>query len=97
MNKKLSELSEKFIIYYSEDNYIHIYSTPVDKISIDEFMKYDVPCKDCLVQSMCITGQNNINDIFIKEGIKLKLCEKMEKFIDINRFLFNRVSFEKAY
>lgn len=96
MDKKLSELKERFIIYYSEDNYIHIYSTPVDTITVDEFMKYDIPCKDCLVQSMCITGQNKINDIVIKDGIKLKLCEKMEKFICQNRPFFNRVTLHKG-
>lgn len=96
MDKKLSELKEKFIIYYSEDNYIYIYSTPVDKITINEFMKYDIPCKNCLVQSMCIIGQNNINGIVIKEGIKLQLCERMEKFIGINRPLFNKVTIKGA-
>ena len=97
MDKKLSELKEKFIIYYETDNNIHIYSTPVDAITIDEFMKCDVPCKDCLVQSMCLTGQNNINNIVIKEGIKLRLCERIEKFISKNRSIFNRVTFETTY
>ena len=92
MNKKLSELKEKFIIYYETDNIVHIYSTPIDAITKDEFIKCDIPCNNCLVQSMCLCNQNDINDIVIKEGIKLQLCGSLKKFISKNRSLFNRVT-----
>lgn len=96
MNKKITELEEKFIIYYETENIAQIYSTPTKSITIDEFNKYNVPCKECLVQSMCITEQNNINNIFVKEGIKLQLCENIKRFININDYLFNKVKYKKG-
>jgi hypothetical protein len=97
MNRKLSELKEKFIIYYSEDNYIHIYSIPVNKITKDEFMKCDIPCKDCLVQTMCLLGTNSISHLVINDGIKIQLCDRMKEFIIENESLFNRVTFKTTY
>lgn len=92
MNKKLSDLKEKFIIYYATNDIVHIYATPVDKITRDEFMKCDIPCKDCLVQAMCLEDQNNISHLVINGGIKIQLCERMKEFISKNKSLFNRVT-----
>jgi len=92
MDIKITELKEKFIIYYESDNIVHLCSTPHNSITTDEFMKYNIPCKDCLVQSMCLNRLDDIGPITINSGIKIQLCEKMKKFIGKNKPLFNRVT-----
>jgi len=93
MDMYLNELEEPFILYYTQDNSINIFTTLTDKLTINEFMKYDIPCNNCLVQSMCINNQNNIKHVIINGGIDIILCEKLQKFIDGNRKLFNIVTF----
>jgi len=97
MDRKMSELSEKFIVYYSLDNSIDIFTTLENKSTMDEFIKCNSPCKDCLVQSMCINGRNNIEHIVVNGGITMKLCEKLKEFISNNKTLFNRVEFKNVY
>lgn len=95
MDRKITELSEKFIVYYALDNSVDIYTTletnRTTKLTMDEFMKYNPPCKECLVQSMCINGQDHIEHIIINGGITIKSCEKLKSFIEGNQPLFNRV------
>lgn len=97
MDKKLSELKEKFIIYYATNDIVHIYAIPVDKKTMDEFMKCDIPCKDCLVQTMCLGGTDSIGHLVINGGIKIQLCERMKEFISKNKSLFNRVTFRSVH
>jgi len=97
MDRKMSELSEKFIVYYSLDNSIDIFTTLENKSTMDEFIKCDSPCKNCLVQSMCINGRDNIEHIIINGGITMKSCEKLKSFIKKNRFLFNQVEFKNVF
>jgi len=97
MDIKITELSEKFIIYYTSDDYINIFTPLTNEETIDEFIKYDIPCKDCLVQSMCIKDRIFIDCDNKYRGINLKICEKLKRFIDKNRPLFLSVRLETAY
>lgn len=56
-------------------------------LTLEEFIKYDPPCKECLVQPTClIVRKHNISYKRV-DDIELKICEKLEKFLTINKFL----------
>jgi len=66
---------EKIDYLLTKDKQLYIYS------SIYKFLEYNPPCKNCLVQSMCI----KINTF---ETICLKSCHSIRTFINDNECLF---------
>jgi len=55
------------------NNYIYVYNT------MHVFFKTNPPCKECLVQSMCLKANDNISSPWIRT----RICNKLIKFIDI--------------
>jgi hypothetical protein len=46
-------------------------------------MKYNPPCKDCLVCNMCIKENNNTSSVYCTDPyLYIKICEKLKDFID---------------
>jgi hypothetical protein len=41
-------------------------------------MGFNPPCKDCLVQNMCINTTDNSYD---KQVLNIKTCEKLNRFL----------------
>lgn len=66
-------------IRYSKNtiNHIRIYTLT------DNFMKYDPPCKECLIQSMCINEHlaHPTNDS-LPDHINIRTCENLKNFIN---------------
>jgi len=51
-------------------------------VLIDEFLKINPPCKECLVQAMCISDISlTYNQDLYKECIKFKPCVIIENFL----------------
>lgn len=52
--------------------------------TIEDFMKKDPPCKECLVQSMCLTEYEYDvpNEIKVYYEMTIDLCERMNEFIN---------------
>jgi hypothetical protein len=70
-----------FILYADgHNNYIYIYH------SIDDFFKVNPPCKECLVNSMCIT---DIRKMVV--GIQIKSCSLLKEFIRKEQKKFNHI------
>lgn len=63
--------------YYYTVNHIHILDFTWDK-----FMKYNPPCKECLVQGMCITH----HDYFSEPFVTTKACNILYEFITNNKY-----------
>jgi len=68
--------------YYKSNNtqrYIYMISS-----SIDHFMKYNPPCKECLIQNMCLTEYEydipNEKNVYYE--MTIELCERMEEFMN---------------
>jgi hypothetical protein len=59
------------------------------KTTVDEFMEYIPPCKDCIVRPVCLeTNNGNINNPFIitqKCSTLRKYLEKNNSFVIIER------------
>ena len=58
-------------------------STVLYDLTIDNFMKYNPPCKKCLVQSMCLKPNDNV----LSPWIRTRLCVILNEFILINKFI----------
>jgi len=99
MNIRITDLEEKFVFYYTSEDYINIFlpltSEETDEKTIDEFIKCASPCKECLIQSMCIKDRIYIDSNKRYRGISLKICEKLKEFISKNRPLFFPVKLQK--
>ena len=54
----------------SPDIYIH-------QTTIDNFMKHEPPCKECLIQRMCIKQDSD----HVHNFIHINLCDKLKEFI----------------
>lgn len=52
-------------------------------LTINKFMKYNPPCKECLVQSMCLKANDNVSPPWIRT----RLCGKLNEFIITNKFI----------
>ena len=52
-------------------------------MDINRFMKYNPPCKECLVQNMCLEEYMPITK---QISLQLKKCEKLDKFINSRIF-----------
>ncbi len=51
--------------------------------TIEEFMEFNPPCKECLVQSMCLKYYNDISPPWIRT----RLCANLNEFILANKFI----------
>jgi len=60
--------------------------------TINNFMKYNPPCKDCLVQCMCLLNRDNSSP----PHIRAKTCNILYKFIKENRS-FHISEFKKRF
>jgi hypothetical protein len=49
-------------------------------LTIKGFMKFNPPCKECLIQSMCLTEYE-----YATPELTMKLCEKMYNYIIIDK------------
>jgi hypothetical protein len=65
--------SEDILCTFNEnDTNIYIHQT-----TIDNFMKHDPPCKECLIQIMCIKQDLD----HIHNFININLCNELREFI----------------
>jgi hypothetical protein len=51
----------------------------INAISLDEFMKEDPPCKECLIQGMCIKQITNIKF----SSLRIEICEKFKEYLEV--------------
>ena len=56
-------------------NYLYIHD-----VTIDKFLEYDPPCKECLVQATCLRNSTNIVTEYSKY-IYLEMCDRLKFFI----------------
>lgn len=66
--------------YYNYlDRILYIYD-----LTIDKYLNENTPCKDCLVNTICLNdkelvyGKNNL------PILKIKLCKKLKNFVENN-------------
>ena len=64
------------VIYTRNGVYTHIYYTP-----LDTFMGSCPPCKECLVQNMCIDITPNNYE---KEVLTIRACDRLNEFVENN-------------
>ena len=59
-------------------------------ISKDQFLKFNPPCKECLIQSMCIesTFVEYITSVDTND-LKLNSCERLKTFLNIDESFRN--------
>jgi hypothetical protein len=69
------------IIYTRNGVYTHIYYTP-----LDTFMGTNPPCKECLIQNMCIDITPNT---YHKEELKIRTCDRLTNFVE-NNYWFDK-------
>ena len=73
-------------VKYSRNGaYTHIYYT-----SLDTFMGSCPPCKECLVNTMCINITDNKYD---KEELKIRTCDRLNDFVK-NNYWFDTYWFD---
>jgi hypothetical protein len=49
-------------------------------------MRYNPPCKDCLVCNMCINEKlNNVSAEVFEPYLYIKICDKLKNFINNNK------------
>jgi hypothetical protein len=54
----------------------------ISDLTIDEFLEYDPPCKECLVQATCLYTSTVIDNEYSKY-IYLNLCDRLNDYIKI--------------
>ena len=69
---------KKEILFLNSSEVVFIYKT------VNNFMKHNPPCKDCLIQGMCLSNVSYNNNDFI--CIKIKKCKQLINFINNNKF-----------
>jgi hypothetical protein len=52
----------------------------MEDITIDEFLEYDPPCKECLVQATCLRNSTAIVTEHTKY-IYLRMCDELNDYI----------------
>ena len=67
------------IKYFRTSLYIYLLDS-----TMNNFMKYNPPCKDCLVQCMCLSNCDNSSTPYITA----KTCSILYKFIKKNRSFY---------
>ncbi len=77
------------IEYYIALGNVYIYNMP-----LEEYMKYNPPCKECLIQTMCLEyiedytsiGSKMLMDTLVPRIlIKGNACENLRKFLEKNK------------
>lgn len=70
-------MKTRFFLAPSEpkDDYISFYPDG----TIKEFMKHNPPCKQCLIQAICIRYNNHL---------EIKACDKLKNFIMNNKYFY---------
>jgi len=67
---------------YMKDNYNYDNLNPKTHIlmysSLDNFMKYNPPCKECLIQNMCIKETIYLH---LPPYLIIKRCDKLTEFL----------------
>lgn len=76
-----------FSIFSFEKNlkrkqYLHI-----KNLSIDEFLEYNPPCKECIVQATCLHNSTDIVTEYTKY-LYLEMCNELKVFIDYNEYFY---------
>ena len=63
----------------NNENKLGVY---IHAISLKEFMEQDPPCKNCLIQGMCIKESVKTNDLNQKySSIKVSICEEFNEYL----------------
>ncbi len=72
-------------ILYSDglNNYIYIYH------KLNVFLKISPPCKQCLIQSMCLEDIGDLLENFV--CIQIKSCNLLKEFIKKEQKKFNHI------
>jgi hypothetical protein len=70
------------MIYYIEsNNYTEIFN-----ITISQFMDYNPPCKECLINIMCMElSCRNCVSVFQYLELRIKKCDKLMDFMIYNK------------
>ena len=54
-----------------------------------QFFEYTPPCKECLINNMCISDHRIVDDVSsVRDYILVKYCNQLKKFIDNNECFF---------
>jgi len=69
---------KNFIEDLRRRNYLYI-----KDFTIDEFLEYDPPCKECIVQATCLHNSTAIITEYTRY-VYLRICEKLKTFITYN-------------
>jgi hypothetical protein len=75
-----------YIISVNERVYIHA--------TLKEFLEYNIPCKDCLIQNMCLDYKENIH---AWQLVINKPCKKLDNSIYKNKFFVNNAIKDPLY
>lgn len=67
----------KYYKYLRTAKYSHIYD-----ITLNEFLTHNPPCKECLIQPMCMFMGNYFDRKGIKPKLFVKACKKLDKFME---------------
>ena len=55
-------------------------------LTIDNFLLYDPPCKECLIQATCLHNATAVNNEYIKY-LYIEMCHELKIFVTYNKFL----------
>jgi len=66
----------KHYIYLRTLSYTHIYN-----MTIDKFLTHIPPCKECLIQPMCMFVSDYIDINKTKTKLIVKACKGLDKFM----------------
>jgi len=76
-------MKEEIIYTDGLNNYIFVYC------KLNTFFKINPPCKECLIQSMCIENEDVLLDIVL--GFQIKSCSLLKEFIKKEQKKFNHI------
>lgn len=65
------------------NNYIFIYH------KINVFLRINPPCKECLIQNMCLEDISDLLDEFV--GLQIRSCNLLREFIIKEQKKFNHI------
>ena len=75
-----------YIISVNERVYIHA--------TLREFLEYNIPCKKCLIQSMCLNYRETTH---VWQLAINKPCKKLDNYIYKNKFFVNDAAKDPFY
>ena len=77
----------KYYIYLRTLSYTHIYD-----MTIDELLTHIPPCKECLIQPMCMFVGDYIDKSKTKTKLIVKACKDLDEFMKRKKcfkYMFN--------